>query len=141
MPWQVVAGYAAKALGSYFGGKAKQEAAQKKAALQREEIQLGRDWALTDLSLESRSQGSRRESEIGSTGARGSSGSFQEIRGDEARKSMQRRTRILAGSELELKKVAQGLRSEVKAAQIESTYGQVSAIAGYYGDTYEPPTS
>jgi len=137
MAWQVVAGYAAKAFGSYFGGKAKKKAARRKAGLMIEEIELGRDWALTDLGLEDKEQGSKRESEIGATGARGSSGSFQDIRGDEARKSSQRRTRILAGSELELKKVAAGLKSEVKAAQYEQAYGMASAAAGYYGDTYE----
>ena len=52
MAWQVVAGYAAKAFGSYFGGKAKKKAARRKAGLMIEEIELGRDWALTDLGLE-----------------------------------------------------------------------------------------
>lgn len=131
MSWAVISA-GVKIAGAYFGGKAKKKAAKEKAALMREEILLGRGWDITDLSLETRAQSSERESQIGATGARGSSGSFQAIRKDEAGKALQRRTRIMAGSELELKKVAKGLKSEVRAAKYEALSGAAEAVTGYY---------
>jgi hypothetical protein len=137
MVWQYAAAAGVKALGSYFGGKAKKKAAKEKAKLMREGILMRRGFQLDDLTRGGRELMSSIQAAEGATGARGSSGSFKEHEKSEVEKQAESRSRIMAGSELELKKVASGLRSEVKAAKLASTFGALDAAAGYYTSEYE----
>lgn len=131
------AAFAVKTFASVLGGQAQKAGAKKKAGLMREGILMRRGFQLEDQARGGRELMSGIQAAEGASGARGSSGSFKEHEQSEIEKQAESRSRIMAGSELELKKVASGLRAEVKAANLASTFGALDAAAGYYASEYE----
>ena len=137
MAWQYAVAAGVKVLGSIFGGRSKKKAARRQARIMREGILMRRGFQLEDLTRGTTSLMSSIQASKGATGARRASASFKQHEKSEYEKAAESRSRIMAGSELELKKVAQGLKSEVRAANVGSVFGALNAAAGYYTNTYE----
>lgn len=130
--------YGLQAVGSLMGGRSKRKAAKRRAAFQRRQVTMQRDYALEDLRLSSVGlQGQIMASAAGS-GVRTSSGNVRATQADELLKESRRAARIMAGSEMELEAIANNLKTEKRAATTGTLMDLASIGVSYYGQNTSP---
>ena len=126
--------YGLQAIGSLIGGRSKRKAAKRRAAFQRRQVIMQRDYALEDLRLSSMGlQGQIMASAAGS-GVRTSSGNVRATQADELLKESRRAARLMAGSEMELQAIANNLKTEKRAATTGTLMDLGSIGVSYYGE-------
>jgi hypothetical protein len=130
--------YGLQAVGSLIGGISERKAAKRRAAFQRRQITMQRDYALEDLRLSSMGLQSQIMASAGASGVRTSSGNVRATQADELLKESRRAARIMAGSEMELEAIASNLKTEKRAATTGTLMDLASIGVSYYGQNTSP---
>lgn len=125
--------YGLQAVGSIFGGRSKRKADKRRAAFQRRQVTMQRDYALEDLRLSSMDLQGQIMAGAAGSGVRTSSGNVRATQADELLKESRRAARIMAGSEMELQAIANNLKTEKRAATTGTLMDLASIGVSYYG--------